>query len=182
MEDLNTRLAKRLAALRQHKGWSLDQLAQASGISRATLSRMEKAEVSPTAESLGQLCAAYALPMSRLMVQVEDTHAPLIAADQQQIWRDPATGFERRQVSPPAPTLNGEVIEGSLPPGQVITYEAVSRPGLEHHLLLQGGALRLALSGQIFDLRPGDCLRYHLNGATQFTAGAEGARYILVLI
>ncbi|OIQ32383.1 MAG: XRE family transcriptional regulator [Roseobacter sp. MedPE-SWchi] len=182
MDDFHTRLAKRLATLRQDRGWSLDQLAQISGISRATLSRLEKGEVSPTAESLGQLCTAYALPMSRLMMQVEEAHAPLIPREEQVLWQDPATGFQRRQVSPPAPTLTGEVIEGHLPPDERITYDSPSRPGLEHHLILQQGALRLALSGQTYDLRPGDCLRYHLTGPSEFSSGAEGARYILVLI
>lgn len=182
MQSFNSRLADRLATLRQDRGWSLEQLAQASGISRASLSRLEKGEVSPTAESLGQLCAAYALPMSRLMMQVEDSHAPLIAAADQQIWRDPTTGFERRQVSPPAPTLAGEVIAGYLPPEQTITYDSPSRPGLEHHLILQQGALQLTLSGKTHALQVGDCLRYHLTGSSQFSSGPQGARYILVLI
>ncbi|MEP2715638.1 helix-turn-helix domain-containing protein [Pseudophaeobacter sp.] len=182
MDDFTTRLAKRLATLRQDKGWSLDQLAEVSGLSRATLSRLEKAEVSPTAESLGQLCSAYSLQMSRLMMQVEETHAPLVPRDQQPLWHDPATGFERRQLSPPAPTLSGEIIEGHLPANQQISYDSPSRPGLEHHLILQEGNLSLSLSEQSYDLRPGDCLRYHLKGRSQFTAGAEGARYILVLI
>lgn len=182
MDGFNSRLANRLATLRQDRGWSLDQLAQASGISRASLSRLEKGEVSPTAESLGQLCAAYALPMSRLLMQVEDSHEQLVAASRQQVWRDPTTGFERRQVSPPAPTLAGEVIAGYLPPEQTITYESPSRPGLEHHLILQEGALHLTLSGKCHVLQAGDCLRYHLTGSSQFLSGAQGARYILVLI
>ena len=36
-------------------------------VSRASLSRLENAEVSPTASVLGRLCAAYGLTMSRLM-------------------------------------------------------------------------------------------------------------------
>jgi len=182
MDSFNNRLAKRLASLRHENAWSLDQLSEACGISRATLSRLEKGGGSPTAESLGQLCAAYGLPMSRLMMQVEESHAALVPLDQQEVWRDPGTGFERRQVSPPAPALTGEVIQGYLPPDQRITYAAPSRPGLEHHLILQEGALRLTLSGQSYSLNPGDCLRYHLTGSSEFTTGAEGARYILVLI
>ena len=48
--NLTTRLADRLRELRRERGWSLDDLASRSGISRATLSRMEKADVSSTAE------------------------------------------------------------------------------------------------------------------------------------
>ena len=182
MDEFGRRLARRLATLRQDRAWSLDQLSEASGISRATLSRMEKGDVSPTAETLGQLCTAYALPLSRLMMQVEEAHAPLIPVAQQQVWQDPETGFRRRQVSPPAPTLAGEVIEGHLPALQRIVYSAPSRPGLEHHLILLSGELNLTHSDTKYCLRPGDCLRYHLTGASEFSTGAEGARYILVLI
>ena len=45
--DLDQRLAGRLKALRLARGWSLDELAGRAGVSRATLSRLENAEVSP---------------------------------------------------------------------------------------------------------------------------------------
>lgn len=60
MDDLDARLARRLAELRTSRGWSLDALAARSGVSRATLSRLENAEVSPTAALLGKLCAPMA--------------------------------------------------------------------------------------------------------------------------
>ena len=47
--DLDRRIAQRLKALRLARGWSLDELAGMAGVSRATLSRLENAEVSPTA-------------------------------------------------------------------------------------------------------------------------------------
>ncbi|HEY9272046.1 helix-turn-helix transcriptional regulator, partial [Achromobacter sp.] len=76
--DLDRRIAGRLKALRQERGWSLDELAGRAGLSRATLSRLENAEVSPTASALGKLCGAYGLTMSRLMLMVEDDFAPLV--------------------------------------------------------------------------------------------------------
>ena len=51
-DTLTSRLSRRLAQLRAERGLTLDQLASASGVSRAALSRLEKAEVSPTAEVL----------------------------------------------------------------------------------------------------------------------------------
>ncbi|MYM89949.1 helix-turn-helix domain-containing protein, partial [Rugamonas sp. FT82W] len=44
--DIESRLAQRLAALREERALSLDELAAASGISRATLSRLERGETS----------------------------------------------------------------------------------------------------------------------------------------
>lgn len=182
MQDITIKLAQRLHTLRQERGHSLDQLANLSGVSRAALSRLEKAEVSPTAETLGKLCTAYDLPLSRLMMQVESEFTPLIRSQDQNIWQDPNTGFRRRQISPPAPTLTGEVISAELQANASITYDAPPRAGLEHHLILQKGQLSLVIGEENYALSAGDCLRYHLNGASRFIAGTEGATYLLVLI
>ncbi|WP_171233918.1 helix-turn-helix domain-containing protein [Ruegeria sp. HKCCA4812] len=183
LDNLSNRLAVRLNELRHGRGWSLDQLAAHSGISRATLSRMEKGEVSPTAESLGRLCAAYDLPVSRLLMMVEDSFDPKVAFERQTEWRDPETGFTRRAVSPPANGLNAEVVECHLPRDTVITYDAPPKSGQEHHLILIDGALTLTVDGTPHALSAGDCLRYQLSGPTRFETGASrGARYLLVLI
>ncbi len=183
MSDLTTRLAHRLFSLRGERGWSLDELAARSGLSRATLSRMENAESSPTAETLGKLCTAYGLTLSRLMALVEEGFTAHVPFDAQPEWEDPATGFRRRSVSPPSARLAGEVIEGHLPPGTAIAYDAPPRPGLEHHLILLDGALRLDLDDTSHDLGAGDCLRYQLWGASRFSTGpGRGARYLLVMI
>ena len=117
----------------------MDELARRSSISRATLSRLENAEVSPTASVLGRLCAAYGMTMSRLMQMVEVDFAPLLRRAAQPVWTDPETGFRRRSVSPPARSLAAEVLECELEPGTRIAYDRPPRPGLEHHLLLAGG-------------------------------------------
>ncbi len=183
MDNFSIRLAEHLAELRVSTGWSLDQLAENCGISRATLSRMEKAEVSPSAENLGRLCAAYGLPVSRLLMMAEDSFDPRIPFERQPEWRDPETGFTRRSVSPAAPGLSGEVLECHLPPGSTITYQTPPRPGQEHHLIMLDGNLALTVDQTIHHLDGGDCLRYHLSGPTQFETGPDrGARYLLVLI
>ena len=180
---MDRRIARRLKALRAERGWSLDELARRAGASRATLSRLENGEVSPTTSVLGKLCAAYGLPMSRLMRMVEDEFAPLVRRADQEVWVDPTVGFRRRSVSPPARTLAGEALENELAPGTRITYDRPPRLGLEHHLLLIEGALAVSVGGYTYNLLPGDCLRYQLSGPSAFaTPDHQSARYILFLV
>lgn len=182
-ETLTTRLALQLKSLRHASGWSLDQLASKSGISRATLSRLEQAKVSPTAEVLGKLCTSYALPLSRLMTMVEDSFDVLVPFDEQSESEDSQTGFVRRTVSPSAGSLLGEILECHLPPDTSIIDGRTTRPSQEHHLVLLDGALEVTVEGESYDLTAGDCLRYHLSGSSQFATKKErGARYLLVLI
>lgn len=181
--SIDQRIARRLKALRSDRGWSLDELARRSSVSRATLSRLENADVSPTASVLGKLCAAYGLTMSRLMHMVEDGFEPVVRRGDQPLWADPSIGFRRRSVSPPAQTLAAEVLECELDPDTHIAYDRPPRPGLEHHLLLLEGGLRVTADGQSHDLRPGDCLRYQLFGASAFTTPADsGARYVVMVL
>src|SRR4051812_21185981 len=163
-EALDGRIAQRLKTLRGERAWSLDELASRSGVSRATLSRLENAEVSPTAAVLGKLCAAHGLTLSRLMHMVEGEFAPIMRRDAQPVWIDPATGYVRRSVSPPAQTLAGEALECELAPATRIEYHNPPRPGLEHHLLMLDGRLDVTVAGTTYELGPGDCLRYQLFG------------------
>jgi len=182
-ESIDWRIAQRLRSLRIARDWSLDELAKRSSVSRATLSRLENAEVSATASVLGKLCAAYDLSVSRLMYMVEDDFAPLVRRGAQSVWTDPEIGFRRRSVSPPAQTLAGEVLECELEPGVRIAYDRPPRQGLEHHLLLIQGRLEVTVDGQAYDLRPGDCLRYQLFGPSAIaTPEKSAARYILFIV
>ncbi|WP_226621054.1 helix-turn-helix domain-containing protein [Alloyangia pacifica] len=182
--DLTARLARRLAALRAEAGLTLDQLAERSSISRAALSRFEKGETSPTAEVLGKLCLPYGLSMSRLMAMVEEGFTAHVPAADQPEWADAATGFTRRVISPAATGLAAEMLHCALQPGAEIAYDASPVPGLEHHLHLLSGKLRVEVEGVPHELAAGDTLRYRLEGPSRFTALSKKkpAQYVLVLV
>jgi len=179
--DTQTRLAAHLKALRLDRGLSLERLAAACGISRASLSRIENGEVSPTAEALGALASAYRLPISQLLTPLERPFQALVRADEQDVWQDPGHGFRRRIVSPRAGPLRLELLACELAAGETIAYAGPAVPGHEHHLLLLAGSLEVEVEGKTHDLSEGDCLRYRLYGASRFSSGAAGARYILAL-
>jgi transcriptional regulator with XRE-family HTH domain len=182
-EDLEARLAGRLAGLRAEQGWSLDDLARNTGISRSTLSRLERREISPTAAVLGRLCAAYGLTMSRLLAEIEPEPPQLVPAGRQVVWRDGSTGFTRRSVSPPHPGLRGEVVECVLEPGADISYGEPPVPGLEQHFWVRDGALEITIGDTVHHLEAGDCLRFRLWGRTRFRCGQAGpVRYTLLIV
>lgn len=182
ISETEQRLAARLAELRVQRGWSLDELATATGISRASLSRIERSETSPTASLLNRLCVVYGLTMSQLLREVEEGINLLLTPELQPLWRDEASGFVRRSLSPPAAQFRAELIEGQLRPGARIDYDAPPVQGLEQHIWLQEGGLTVTMDGQSWILQAHDCLRFHLTGRSSFAAHlTDGARYILVV-
>ena len=181
--DIERRIARRLARLRTERKWSLDALAERTGISRATLSRLERAELSPTAAMLGKLCTVYGWTLSRFMAEAETRAPNLVPARDQAEWKDPGSGYRRRIVSPPAPGLRGELVEVRMPPGATVSFDASPIAGLEHHLWMLDGSLTLEVEGSPFWLRTGDCLRYVLAGPTQFkNPGKREARYVVAMV
>lgn len=180
-DALTNRLAAKLKSLRLVSDWSLDQLAVKSGVSRATLSRLEQAKVSPTTEVLHKLSTAFSLPISRLLAMVEDRFDALVPFDEQTESEDPQTGFIRRSVSPPTDSLIGEIQECHVPPNTTIRDDFPAQPSQEYHLVMLDGALRVSVDSEDHALTAGDCLRY--SGTCQLATGKDrGARYLLVLI
>jgi transcriptional regulator with XRE-family HTH domain len=180
---IDRRIADRLGRLRAERGWSLQQLAARTGISRATLSRLERGEVSPTAAMLGRLCGVFGWTLSRLMAEAETRTPHLVASAAQMHWTDPETSYRRRILSPPAPGLRGELVEVRIPSGATVSFDVPPVNGLEHHLWMLDGAMTVEVDGSTFRLRANDCLRYVLTGASRFTAtGKRDARYIVALV
>ena len=181
MED---RLAVRLASLRGERGWSLDFLADRAGVSRSTLSRVERGEVSPTTALLGRVCSAYGMTQSRLLAEVETgPQAAVVRAADQPVWRDESSGFTRRVVSPPHTGLRAEVIEGTLRAGADIAYDRPTVEGLEQHVWVLTGELRLTVGDTLHSLWPGDCLRFRLWSSTRFqNRGPADVSYVIVQV
>jgi len=175
----NQALAGHLRKLRTDRGLRLQDLADNSGVSRATLSRIENGDVSPTAETLGRLASALALPLSQLLAPMEPNFPPLVRHAEQSVWVDSTHGFSRRALSPPNGQLKLEMIECVIEPHQRIAYEQPAVPNHEHHLVLLSGALSITVDGILYPLNAGDCLRYRLRGASLFETGDQPAHYII---
>ena len=181
-ENIDAALAARLSALRSERGLSLDQAAEMSGISRATLSRTERGETSPTAHVLGRLSAAYGITLSALLGGLDEARPTVMSRDEIGFWTDPETGFRRWSISPPARGYDIELIWAELPAGVRIEYPAPAYSGMEQHIVLFEGTLRYESDGEIFEMRKNDSLRIKLYGHSALeSCGRGAAKYLLAV-
>lgn len=181
---LSQQLADRLRALRARVGWSLETLAQASGVSRSMISQIERGASSPTAVVLARLAAAFGLPLASLFDTPTETPDPVARAAAQPVWRDPGTGYRRRNVSPADPALTARLVEVELPPGAQVLYENTpAGPGaVQQQVWLLAGRLALRWGDARWSLEPGDCAAMTLDRPTGFhNPGTVPARYAVVL-
>src|SRR5712672_372125 len=98
LDDPSSRIAGRFRLERNSRGWSLADLAERSGVSKATISKIEREEVSPTAVILVRLAGAFDLTLAGLLLRAEGEGERLSRAAEQRVWRDPETGYRRKQV------------------------------------------------------------------------------------
>lgn len=160
---LDQLIARRLKREREARGWTIADLAAASGVSRAMISKIERAEASPTATLLGRLSGAFHLTVSALLARAEADAGPqrVARAADQPLWTDPATGYLRRAVSPPG--AEPELVEVDLPPGARVAYPASSFAFLRGQVVrVVSGRLVVEEGSEEATLGPGDCLAFDL--------------------
>jgi transcriptional regulator with XRE-family HTH domain len=179
IDDLSNRLALRLRLERDSRGWSLADLAERSGVSKATISKIERAEVSPTAVVLVRLASAFDLTMAGLMLRAEGQGDRLSRAGEQPVWRDPETGYRRTHVfnRPDHPL---EIIRVDLPARQRVTLPASSYANIRQVVWVQAGALVIIEAGERHQLASGDCLGFGPPAEVTF-ANETGATCIYVV-
>ena len=73
-------LAAAVLAAREAQGLSTSALAERSGVSRAMIAKIERAEAQPTAALLGRLSGALGLTLSELIARAEQTGSRLARA------------------------------------------------------------------------------------------------------
>jgi transcriptional regulator with XRE-family HTH domain len=167
IDDLGTRLAHRIKLERDSRGWSLAELAEASGVSKATISKIERNEVSPTAVILVRLAAAFNLTLAGLMLRAEGQGQRLVRSSEQPVWRDPETGYLRKQVFS-RPDHPVEIVRVELPAGQKVTLPASSYAHIRQIVWVQRGSLVIDEAGERQVLGAGDCLGFGSPAETIF--------------
>ena len=157
VNSIDARIAARIRTLREGRGWSLGDLADASAVSKAMLSKIERQETSPTAALLGRIAGAFNITLSQLLAEAEGDRGKLIRHGAQQRWRDPETGFQRVALSPPA-AQRLQLVEGELPPGARISYPASSYGFFTQQMWVLDGTLTFQEGSVTHVLEKGDCL------------------------
>lgn len=181
VDDAAARIARRVRLEREARGWALAGLAERSGVSKAMISKIEREEVSPTAVILVRLAAAFDLTLAGLLVRAEGGDERVSRARDQARWRDPATGYLRRQVFA-RPDHPVEIVQVELPAGQSVTMPASSYALIRQAVWVTSGDLTILEGGERHELAAGDCLGFGPPGeVTLANGGAEPCVYVVAL-
>ena len=183
VDDINTRIAARVRQLRADRGLALEALAEASGVSRSMISLIERGESSPTAVVLEKLATGLGVPLASLFDPPAAPADPVSRRKQQAEWRDPASGYLRRNVSPAGFPSPIHLVEVLFPPGARVAYETGLRPGVTHQQIwVLQGEIEITLGRARHSLETGDCLAMVLDQPITFrNRSKKPARYAVVI-
>jgi len=151
-------IARRIRLERDARNWSLAMLAEKSGVAKASISKIERGEVSPSAGILVRLAAAFDLTLAGLLLRAEET-GRLVRAAEQPLWKDPKTGYVRRQIFNRADHPL-EMVQVELPAGQSASFPAWSYARTRHVVWVQKGELVLKEGDARNVLKAGDSLGF----------------------
>lgn len=189
-DTLDRRIAARVRELRAATGLSLDALALASGVSRSMISLVERGEANPSAVLLDKLATALGVPLAALFDAPATASRAALAARgpvarrrDQRVWRDPGSGYARRNVSPADVPQPMQVVEVRFPPGGRVAFETGVRDRrVYQQVWVLAGAIEVTTGSTRHALAEGDCLAMTLDEPTMFhNPGRKAARYAVVV-
>jgi transcriptional regulator with XRE-family HTH domain len=184
--DLADRIAARVRDLRTARRLSLDQLATTSGVSRSMISLIERGESSPTAAVLHKLATALGVVLASLFDSAdpaEPATGPLARYEDQPAWRDPESGYLRRNVSPVSAAHAIQIVDVRFPPGRRVTLDAGPRNVVvRQQIWVLDGTIDITHGRIRHRLRKGDCLAMDLDRPTLFVNPTKKVtRYAVVI-
>lgn len=185
MEDINIRIAQQVREIRLARGYTLDILASRCQVSRSAISLIERGEASPTAVVLEKLANGLGVPLTQLFDSLQNTQSPqpMVRRTQQAEWKDPETGYIRRQVSPPNWKSPFQIVEIEFPAQSRVTYEtSTNSKVILQQIWVIEGQIDIQLGENFYALQKGDCLAMQLDQPIIYSnPSSKAARYILVV-
>ena len=179
--DLARRVGLQLREKRKSRGLSLDELAAASGVSRAALSQIELYKSNPSLGVLWKIAVGLGIPFSEL-IGGQAQEVSVLRRSDTQVLRSSDGKMESRPLSP----------AGSNPWVELYKLRLAARaahasdphaPGTREIVVVLSGALNLHLSGEVHDLGPGDSVSFRADERhTYENPGASEARYHNLII
>lgn len=155
---------------------SLDDLAKASGVSRAALSQVETCKTNPTVGLLWKIAVGLGVPFADLLGQPRSGVSVLRRGDAQ-VLRSLDGKLESRPLTPAGASPLVELYELRLAARSTHASEPHA-PGTHEFIVVLSGALRLNVGGEQIEVMAGDSVSFPADRPHSYeNPGSSEARY-----
>lgn len=174
-ETASARFGARVREARGRQGLTLDDLATAAGVSRATLSNIERGERSPSLNAATGVARALGVSLAQLLGEEERRPTVTIPQAERLVFRDERTGIDRQLLSPAFAGRGIEWIRVTLPPGAATEDLQPYHPAIDKYVLVEAGALRVVVGATPHLLSVGDAFYFRADVIHRFENASDVA-------
>jgi transcriptional regulator with XRE-family HTH domain len=168
VRDVSAIVGRNLKDLRKSQNFSLEALAELSGVSRAMLGQIETGKSVPTVGLLWKIADALAVPVSHLIATPSRTTSVVLKKAEGATIASSDGRFVRRPLFPLDGLRGAELYELRIAPGHVETAPPCP-PGTQNNLVLSIGALVLTVGEeQPIALDEGDAVQFQADVSQRF--------------
>lgn len=177
-------LGTRVKTLRRERKLTLEALSTRSGVSRAMLSKVERAEKSPTLSIVVRIARGLGINLSDLLgAKPDQSEVSIIRAADRLVFNDPQSGLQREMLSP-LHTNNGiEILMHRIPPGKSSGVLPAYAVPTEKYVMVQEGELTLNIGGKSYVVGEDDTIHFAIKSSYSFeNHGSVPVSYYVVLV
>jgi len=179
--ELARRVADNLRHKRKLRGLSLDDLARASGVSRAALSQVETCKTNPTVGLLWKIAVGLGVPFADLLGQPR-TGISVLRRGESRILRSMDGKLESRPLTPAGASALVEMYDLRLAARATHASEPHAA-GTHEFVVVLSGSLRLHVETETLDLLAGDSVSFPADRQHAYeNNGSSEARYHNVIL
>lgn len=171
-------LGMRIKKIRYRKSFTIQEIADASRLSKGFLSQVENGRVLPSIKALERIGRALGVPLTYLLLT--EAKAPqIVRENKRQEFRFGKGQTIRAQVLSAWPERNLEMLLVELPPGESTGEKPHCHEGEECHLVLSG-RIKATYGEESFILKEGDS--FHWDGSVPHRVENSGKKTARLLI
>ncbi len=160
VDPISGQISQRVKLLRQQRGWSLEQLATASGVSKSMLSQIERNQANPTLAVTCKIAQAFGMSLAEFVEMPSASSAIHVirADDREHLYRSDEA-VEIRTLSPLNLEKDVEFYQVRLKAGGALK-SAAHYQGTREFLTVEQGKVRVQSSNDSAELAKGDSTTY----------------------
>ena len=160
VDPISGQISQRVKLLRQQRGWSLEQLAAVSGVSKSMLSQIERNQANPTLAVTCKIAQAFGMLLAEFVEMPSASSAIHVirADDREHLYRSDEA-VEIRTLSPLNLEKDVEFYQVRLKPGGALK-SAAHYQGTREFLTVEQGKVRVVSSNDSAELSKGDSTTY----------------------
>lgn len=181
-ENINRHLGARVKQLRSQKGWSLEMLANASGVSRSMLSQIEREQANPTLAVTFRISHAFGMDLGELVKSPDASSSLRVIRSDDRTFHYRSDKYCRiRTLSPLNLEKDVEFYEVELKRGGKLLSEP-HFDGTREFLTVEQGQVRVESGDEADTLDQGDSANYRADVPHAIINTGKGAATLFLVV